>query len=225
MLVSLTDRHTTTASRSPQRARLRHAGLGFVAAWVVGLAVHPGGVTSADRAQDVASHYATHRGAALAQAGLVHGVAALAVAVFAGGLAAVAADRGRARLAAAARKGGSAAAALSALQTIADVTMIAGAGHLAPSTTHLLLACVERLDAAKLLALGVVVWAGVCLARDGALPRWTGRVATALLACLAVATVGLGGGLRGLATAAVPGLVLLLGWVGGVAWTASRPVA
>ena len=67
-------------------------GMAYVAAWLVGLAVKPVGVTSAESADLVVGNYVDHRVASVAQILLVHVAAAAALLVFVFGLSRIAAS-------------------------------------------------------------------------------------------------------------------------------------
>ena len=88
-----------------------------------------------------------------------------------------------------------------------------------PSTTRALPIDVERLDAVKLVALAGVCGLGVALVNRGSLSRWTGRLAAAAIVCRPGRRCRLAGVVSGLAPMAIPALLLLLTWVGAVAFT------
>lgn len=194
-------------------------GMAYVSAWLVGLAVKPVGVTSAESADLVAGNYVDHRVASVAQVLLVHVAAAAALLVFVFGLSHIAASSWHVRQARVSRWTVSVVVAASLVQAVLGVAMIATAGSVEPSTTRALLIDVERLDAVKLVALAGVCGLGVALANRGSLSRWTGRLAAAAIGCLLGAAVALAGVVSGLAPMAIPALLLLLTWVGAVAFT------
>lgn len=195
-------------------------GTTYVAAWVTGLAVNANGVSGDDSPAVVAAHYATHRGAALAQVLLVHGVAAVALAAFVVGLAALTSDRSGSPSSAIAVAGGLA-SVISSAQMVLGVVMIMGAGSTTVQSTHSWLIAVERLDAVKLLALAVSSWAAASAIRRVHLATWPATVARAAAVALVVAAIGLAG-LAPLAPVAALALVLLLVWVGAVAFAVRR---
>ncbi len=206
----------TAAAQGAGPAR---AGAWFVAAWLAGLVISPSGASSTESAADVVAHLSHHRLAELAQSLLVHGLAGVALFAFTAGVAAVCAGT-TGRLVA---RAGAVAAALSLLQAALEVGMVLTAGHVAADRTRVMLALVERLDAAKLVALAVVLAAGAVLARRGSLPRWTGPVAAAGTPTMLLAAAGMALGSAPLTMAAAPpALVLLLVWVGGVAGAQRR---
>lgn len=207
---------STTTGRSPGIAGSGTAGpaaaVVYVAAWVAGLAVSPTGTFSTEPAEEVAAHLADQRLAELAQVLLVHGLAGVALAVFTAGVAAACTGQAARVLGCA----GGVAAVLSLLQAVLGVGMCLAAGRVGAGSTRSTLALVERLDAVKLVALSVVLAAGLVLSRRGALPRWSGPVAGAGTVAMLIAALGLALGSPGLTTAAAPALVLILVWAGGV---------
>lgn len=158
----------------------------YVTAWLVGLALKPAGVTSADTAGVIVRNYVEHRAASLAQVLLVHAVAAGAALAFSIGLARLAESSHRPTAARWGRGAGLAVCLVSLVQAAIGVVMITTAGAAAPSTTRQLLVAVERLDAVKLIALAVLCGVGVVLAHAGLLARWTGGLAAGAIGCLLV---------------------------------------
>lgn len=210
----------TAASPRSLRSAARPAAA-YVAAWLLGLALIPRGVTSADGAPVVATHYATHRPAALAQIALVHAIAGACLLLFARRVADHPAATPRRSLL---RRSAAAVAVLSWAQAAAGAAMVLTADHVAAGTTRTVLLGIERVDAVKLAALAVLCATGLSLARAGGAARWTGPVGAVAATSLAVAAVGLAG-VTPLAGVAAPALVLLLGWVGGVGATLRRQAA
>lgn len=196
----------------------------YVAAWLVGLATKPVGVTSADSDAVIASDYVDHRWASFVQVLLVHAVAAVALVVFAVGFARLVESTGRARVALWWRRTATVVALASLVQAAIGSVMIATAGSAEPSTTAGLLSGVERLDALKLVGLAVLCGVGVLLAHQRVLAGWTGYAAAAAAVCLLGGAIALAGVVSALAPMAVPALILLLVWVGGVSVT-TRPKA
>ena len=211
---------TGTATTLPLHGAARPAAA-YVGAWLLGLALIPRGVTSADTASAVATHYASHRPAALAQIAAVHAVAGACLLVFARRVADHPAAASRRSLL---RRSAGVVAVLSWAQAAAGAAMIVTAGHVAAGSTRMMLLGIERVDAAKLVALAGVCASGVSLARAGVAARWTGPASAAAAAVLLVAAVGLAG-VAPLAPIAAPALVLLLVWVGGTGASMRRRVA
>ena len=214
-----TDRFVATVDRLDDRRWLVRGGMAYIAAWLVGLAVKPVGVTSAERADVVAGHFLDHRVASVVQVLLVHVAAAAALLIFVVGLSGIAASSLLVREARAFRWMVSGVFATSVAQAVLGVAMITTAGAVEPSSTRALLIGVERLDAVKLVALAGVCGLGVALANRGSLSRWTGRIAAAAIVCLLGAAVALADVVSGLAPMAIPALLLFLVWVGAVAFT------
>lgn len=196
--------------------------LAYVAAWLVGLALKPAGVTSADSEAAIVGNYVDHRVASIAQVLLVHAVAAAAVFVFAIGVARFAESSRRTRVAGWGRGTAAVIIVASLVQAVLGVVMIATAGSVGPSTARGLLVGIERLDAVKLVALAGLCGVGLVLARRGLLARWTAWVAAAAIVCLSLAAIALAGIASVLAPMAAPALVLLLLWAGGVGFTVRR---
>lgn len=225
MTTSLTHPLPATDTRTVHSAsgrRTRAAGALYVAAWLLGLTLQPSGVTSAEQPTGIVAHYVDHRVTSMMQILLVHVVAAFAVLVIARALSRSAREFRRTRTGRWASAAGLAICALSITQAVLGLAMVATAGTVDPRSTRQLLTGIERLDAAKLLALAALCTMGVLLSRDRIVPRWTGRLAAATAASLILASVALSGAVPALVRTAAPALALLLTWVGAVSVAVSR---
>jgi len=197
------------------------AGIAYVSAWAIGLAVQPSGPALDASGHELARHYADNGTSAAVQSILVHGIAAVALFAVTAGVAraGVAVAPRAARLI---RWAGASAAVLSAVQMAAG--LLAGATVDADDTDRAanLFEVVSRVDGLKMLALAVMAAAGVALARRAVLPHWLARVGYVLVVALVPAAVGYLSMSTTLAPAAAPALLLLLVWVCGAGVTASR---
>jgi hypothetical protein len=190
------------------------AGVVYVAAWVVGLAVQSSGPAVDARQSEVARHFRTHAAAAWVQSLLIHGVAGLALIVVAWALCRRAGSSGQYATGNVLRATGWAAAALSLVQMALGLIQAATASRSADHTAKRLFDSVNQLDGAKMLLLAVMVASGVALARVRVLPRWLGIEGAVLVLALVVAGVGYLALSPELGTAAELAVILLLVWVG-----------
>ena len=221
--------HTTTAPSAAIRSRRGRpmaapaaAGLAFVAAWAVGLAVWPSNLAVDASGTRVVSAYSGHQGVAVTQYLLVEGVAAIALAIVVMALGRTmirrgAATRGRVMLVA-----GAGAVVVSLVECALGLWLSAGSvpdgatGH-AGVLFHL----INRMDGVKMLALAAVALAAINLARGG-IPRWLGYVAAPLAAAMITSGVGYLLLNNSLAQAAAVSLALLLIWVAATGVTVGR---
>jgi hypothetical protein len=193
----------------------RTAGVVYVAAWIVGLAVWSDNTTVSESGAKVVADYGSSEGPALAQSALTHGLAGLALLVV---VLAVArrVPNPRGILAA-----GLGAVAISLTQFVLGVLL---AGWAAPDgragTSRGLYEAITRLDGLKMLALAGLALAGAAaIRRHRIAPRWFVPLGWALAAALVVSGIGYLLLIGGLAGAAYVSLPLLLIWVGGLGWS------
>ena len=192
------------------------AGLVYVGAWIVGLAIWPSNVAITDSSREVVNVYGTHRTVGVAQFLLVEGVAALAL-VFV--LVAVARAAGHAGAVAPSRiilGAGVAACLVSVAEGVLGVllvTSLASPAHV--SRAGEVFDAINRLDGVKMVLLAAVITTATLARRELGLPRWLS--AAGVMASLALVASGVGYlALDGaLASAAFVSLPLLLIWVSG----------
>ena len=187
------------------------AGLAYVAAWIVGLAIWPSNPAVTDSGREVVSDYGAHRTLGAAQFLLVEGVAAIALAFVIVPIARAAGRGGAARVILIT---GLTACLISLPQCVLGVvlaTSLASPAH--TRRAGQVLDLINRLDGVKMLVLATVIITAALARRELALPRWLSRVG--VLAALALVVSGAGYlALDGaLATAASVSLPLLLLWV------------
>jgi hypothetical protein len=211
-----------TAPRTPIRSRRRGlltapaaAGIGFVVAWVTGLAVWPSNLDVDASGAKVVSTYAGHQGVAVTQYLLVEGLAGIALAVVVIELGRAARRRGAGRLGRVVMLTGIGAVTLSLAECVLGL-VLAGAAVPDGETRRAgtLFDLINRVDGAKMLALAALALAGVALARGGGpLPRWLSYVAAPLAAAMIASGVGYLLLSNTLSQAAAVSLPLLLIWV------------
>lgn len=194
------------------------AGLVYVAAWVVGLAVHTGPAADA-RPADVLAHFSDAGGAGIVGSLLVHGVAAGAFLVVAHALARFARRHDSNRTARAVWGAAIIATAASAAQVAVAVRLSTVSSA---ETASGWFGVLNHLDGIKLLAMAMVVAAGVMMTRRHDSWTWLGIVSAALAASLVVAGAGFSAGIATVTVAAVPALLLLFLWVPTTAFFVSR---
>ncbi len=223
--------HTATAPGTTFRAGHRRrtaapavAGIGFVAAWVIGLLVWPSNLNVAASGSRVVSAYAGHQGVAVTQYLLVEGAAAVALAIVVTTLARAALERGAERPGRVILVAGIGAVMVSLTECALGLVLPAGAvpdGDTSRAAT--LFHLINRLDGVKMLALAAVAAGGVSLARRGDLmPRWLGYVGAALAAAMIASGIGYLLLSNSLAQAAAVSLALLLVWVAATGITVGR---
>jgi hypothetical protein len=200
------------------------AGIAFVVAWVMGLAVWPSNLDVDASGAKVVSTYAGHQGVAVTQYLLVEGLAAIALAVVVIALGRAAARRGAGRLGRVVVVAGIGAVTVSLVECALGLVLAAAAvpeGETGRAGT--LFDLINRMDGAKMLALAAMALAGVALARRGGpLPRWLGYVAAALAAAMIASGVGYLLLSNTLTQAAAVSLPLLLIWVVGTGVAVGR---
>jgi hypothetical protein len=189
------------------------AGISYVSAWIVGLAVNPAGPALDAERHVVVAHYANHAGQAAAQSLLVHGVAAAAL----GFVVLTVTRRAEGRDLLLARAAGMTAVGLSVLQMVLGL-LAAGDSSAAPARLEAL----SRIDGLKMLALAVFVAATLTMVRRRLLPRWLGGVGGVLVVALVPAAIGYLTMSTTLAIAAAPALLLLLVFVAGAAFSSRQ---
>jgi hypothetical protein len=193
---------------TPLERALPVAGLTYVGAWLVGLAVNPAGPALDAGRQVVVAHYADHAAQAAAQSLLVHGVAAAALGFVV--LTVTRRAEGPDRLLA--RTAGMTAVGLSLMQMVLGL-LAAGDSSAAPARFEAL----SRIDGLKMFALAIFVAATLTMVRRRLLPRWLGGVGIVLVVTLVPAAIGYLTMSAALAIAAAPALFLLLAFVAGTA--------
>jgi len=213
-----------TAPRTPPRPRSRalitvpaSAGIAYVAAWAIGLALWPTNLALDASDRTVVTAYTEHRGAAVTQDLFVEGLAAIALAVVVIALGRAAREPAVGPLGHVAVIAGIGAALVSMLQCVLGLLLAgaAGAGGDA-GRAGALFDLINRMDGAKMLALAVMALAAVGLGRRGLLPRWLGYNGAMLTAALTASGVGYLLLNDTLAQAAAVSLPLLLVLVAGV---------
>lgn len=200
------------------------AGIAFVVAWVMGLAVWPSNLDVDASGANVVSAYTDHQGVAVTQYLLVEGLAAIALAVVVIALGRAAARHGAGRLGSVVVVAGIGAVTVSLVECALGL-LLAGAavpdGETGRAGT--LFQLINRMDGAKMLALAAMALAGVALARRGGpLPRWLGYVAAPLAAAMIASGVGYLLLSNTLTQAAAVSLPLLLIWVVGTGVAVGR---
>jgi hypothetical protein len=217
---------STLPRRRALATRPAIAGLGFVAAWIAGLAVWPTNpsVTASDAA--VVAAYTGHQGVAVAQYVLVEGLAAIAFAVVVIAVSVVgrhsAGRSGRVAVVA-----GLSAATVSLIECALGLWLaLVAVPDGETSRAGVLFDVINRLDGVKMLAFAAMAFAAVGLARrSGLLARWSGYVAAALSAAMSVSGVGYLLPNDAVAQAAAVSLPLLLIWVAGTGMSLGRRAA
>ncbi len=220
--------HPQTASTpSPRRHWLLTTpavgGIGFVAAWVIGLAVWPSNLDVAATGSHVVSAYGGHQGVAVTQYILVEGLAAVALALVVIALGQAAGQHhaeGLGRLAVIAGCGAVLVSLAECALGLVLTSMAVPDGESGRAGT--LFHIINRLDGVKMLAFAVMALAGVGLASRGVLPRWLGYVAAALAVAMIVSGVGYLLLNNTVAQAAAASLLLLLIWVAATGVTLGR---
>jgi hypothetical protein len=221
---------TTTAPRTPSWSRRRAlitvpatAGVTYVAAWAIGLALWPTNLAMDASDATVVTAYAGHRSVAVTQYLLVEGLAAIALAVVVIALGRAARDRAAGPLGQVALFTGLGAAIVSLIQCALGVLL---AGAAVPDSdagrAGALFDLINRMDGAKMLALAVMALAAIGLVRRGLLPRWLGYIAALLTAALTTSGVGYLLLNDPLAQAAAVSLPVLLIWVAGAGLALGR---
>jgi hypothetical protein len=199
------------------------AGVAYLVAWVVGLAVWPTNLAVDASDAKVVAAYSGHRGVADTQYLLVEGVAAIALAVVVIAVGRAAGSSGG-RLGRVAVLAGLGAVIVSLIECVlglllAGVAVPNGDAH----RVGALFDPINRLDGVKMLALAAMALAAVGLVRrHDLLPRWLGYTAGLLAAALIVSGVGYLLLNTTLAQAAAVSLPLLLIWVTGTGLTLGR---
>jgi hypothetical protein len=173
------------------------AGIGYLVAWVTGLAVWPSNLALTATSAQVAASYRAHSAAAATQYLLVEGLAGLlfgtvlAVALFSAARRQHAADQNAADRGAADRGAivlAAGAVLISLTQCVLGLILVGAASAHDAARAGDLFGLVNRLDGVKMLALaGVAVYLAVTGRRQ--LPRWIKAVAA--LAALALVVSGL----------------------------------
>ena len=202
-----------TAARHAS-AWARWAGIAYIAAWLVGLTAFGTGPGSDASESEVARFFSEHRTATAVQSLLVHGIAAIALLVV------VVALRRTARSTRAAHLAGLVAVGVSLAQfAFGQWRSLRASG----STISTLVDVINRADGVKMLALATLIAGVVGRARS------TGIIGTPLMTVsrLAIPALLISGfayltANEVLQPAAVPALVLLLIWVGGMGFALSR---
>lgn len=162
------------------------AGIGYVAVWAAGLAAWPVNLALNATNAQVAASYRAHQAGAASQYLLAEGVAGLLLGVVLAAALIAGRDRGRARAWPAAAAAG-AAVAISLLQAVIGMFLIAAAAHRDIALAGGLSDLVNRLDGVKMFALAAV--AAYLAARrswDRRPPGWLRAVAALAAAALAV---------------------------------------
>jgi hypothetical protein len=204
------------AVRGGPRLRLPAvAGVGYVVAWLTGLAVWMSNVDVSATGSEVLAAYRGHQAAAQVQYVLVEGLAAIALAVVVLCLGRAALGRASAPLAMVVIIAGTGAAAVSLVQCVLGLHL---AGSVVPSANASragsLLQLIDRLDGVKMILLALVALVtAVLVRRVRMLPTWLGWTALALAAALIVSGLGYLLLNSGLAVAADASLPLLLLWI------------
>jgi hypothetical protein len=217
--------HVSGGRRLPKvRAAVRHgprlrlpavAGVGYVVAWLTGLAVWMSNVDVSATGSEVLAAYRGHQAAAQVQYVLVEGLAAIALAVVVLCLGRAALGRASAPLAMVVIIAGTGAAAVSLVQCVLGLhlagSVVASANA---SRAGSLLQLIDRLDGVKMILLALVALVtAVLVRRVRMLPTWLGWTALALAAALIVSGLGYLLLNSGLAVAADASLPLLLLWI------------
>jgi hypothetical protein len=206
----------TSERRQMPLAGAALAGVVYIAAWIVGLAIWPSNVAITDSSREVVNVYGAHRAVGVAQFLLVEGVAAIAL-VFV--IVAVARAAGHAGAVAPSRfilGAGLTACLVSVVEGVLGVVLVTSLAS--PARVHRageVFDAINRLDGVKMLLLATVIPTAALARRELGLPRWLS--ATGVMASLALLVSGVGYlALDGdLADAAFLSLPLLLIWVAG----------
>ncbi len=214
------DSRPTVAPRPAATSRTAAAGVAFVLAWALGLAVWPSNLDVSAGGAEVIEAYRGHAGAAVVQALLVHGAAAAALAVVVLGLGRALSESGAARAGRVAVVAGLAAAAVSLVQCAVGVWLAGWAvGGGEAVTCGNLFEAVNRLDGVKM---GLLAALAVAASTPAVLPRWVRAVGGLLAAALVVSGLGYLLLVPGLAAAAFVSGPLLLVWVCAAGLTCGR---
>jgi hypothetical protein len=218
MTATITTAGSTTASPT-RRVDRRHlvptlAGVGYVGAWVVGLSAFGLGPAADATDAEVARYFDDHTVTSALQSTFIHGLAAVAL------VAVLVAVRRRAPLPRTAWVAGLAGATLSLMQWgLGMWRSLAASG----STTVDLVAAIDRIDGAKMLAFAVMIGTSLTALRSSGLIgrrlRAVGGVATVSLVAAAVAY---GFAVDALTVAAEVALLGLLTFVAGIGIAAGR---
>ena len=179
------------------------SGITFVLAWVTGLLIAGGGPAPNASASDVASYFAAHQHAAMAEHFLIDAVAGAALI----GLAVTAR-----RLSTAAFAAGLAAAVISLGQAAIGEAMATASGG-STSTVHGLFVTLNNADTIKIALLAVMIAATGLAARRSGLPAWLARASLIFAPVLAVSGLAFPLGSTGLYALLYLTLPLLLIWV------------
>jgi hypothetical protein len=206
----------TSERRQMPLAGAALAGVVYIAAWIVGLAIWPSNVAITDSSREVVNVYGAHRAVGVAQFLLVEGVAAIALLFV---LVAVARAADHAGAVAPSRLilgAGLTACLVSLAEGVLGVVLVTSLAS--PAHVHRageVFDAINRLDGLKMLLLATVITTAVLARRAIGLPRWLS--AAGVMASLALLVSGIGYlALDGaLAYAAVLSLPLLLIWVSG----------
>jgi hypothetical protein len=206
---------TSNAIASPTarpRTAVRAAGIGYLAAWVIGLSVWPSNPSVTSTGPQVLAALAGHTGVAVAQYAATEGIAGLALAVVVSTL------RRPARIS------GYAAVAISLAQAALGIHLAAfvGPAHQA-ATAHTVFALLNRLDGVKMLLLAATALLTCVPALRAGRARWIDWTGLALAVAITVSGVGYLLLSTALAPVAYVSGVLLLVWV--TATALSRPSA
>jgi hypothetical protein len=207
--------------RVPRRRLLTVTGIAYSLSWLAGLSVAAPSLRLTASGAQIATAFAGHETAVVAQFALTEGLPAAGLAIIAIALARAARKSGAAAAGRAALIAGAAAAFISLLQFVLGAVL---AGTASPGTAHLLYDAVNRLDGVKMFALAVLGLAG---AASRVLPRrlrYTGIALAITIAASGIAYLLL---LPGLAILAIPSGVLLLVFITGtgivLGTSASKP--
>jgi len=192
------------------------AGVAYVAAWIVGLAIWPSNVAITDSSREVVNVYGAHQGVGVAQFLLVEGVAAIALAFVVVAVARAADHAGAAAPSRLILAAGLTACLVSLVEAVLGVVLLTSLAS--PAHVHgagEVFDAINRLDGVKMLLLATVITTAVLARHVLRLPRWLS--ATGVLASVALVVSGVGYlTLDGaLASAAFLSLPLLLVWVSG----------
>ena len=180
------------------------SGTTFVLAWVTGLLIAGGGPAPNASASDIASYFAAHQHAAMAEHFLIDAVAGAALT----GLAVT-----TRRLSTAAFAAGLAAAVISLGQAAIGEAMAITASGGSTSTVHGLFVTLNNADTIKIALLAVMIAATGLAARRSGLPTWLARASLIFAPILAVSGLAFPLGSTGLYALLYLTLPLLLIWV------------
>jgi hypothetical protein len=214
---------TTTAPQTRRSLSIPAiAGITYVAAWVVGIAVHPDGPAIDASAQQVAQHYADNGAAALGMELLAHGVAAVALVTVAGAVRRLAVRRNQRTTGNVLFGAALTAGVLSLVQMTLGIVLATTASVAHPDRADALFDAMNRVDGVKMIALGATVVAGIALAHRSVLPRWLSIVGDLTVLALVPAAYGYLTLDGGIADAAAIALLGLLVWFCGAGIVAGR---